>query len=866
MSVAVPPEILARGTLAIEAYNSALREGKTCLKRLPVMLIGQDRTGKTSLKKSLRGERFNPQEESTIGINKDPSHFQVTTEIWKTGEKDEETNFDAATFYEHHAAKLIASSLMEEKETSNEEGLEPILSESHPLASVDELDEELPTSPMQYSSLLTSDCASKESQKEKEVAVEYVQPEGVSAASVDPSTPRQEVVSSFSETSSTNFRDSETSSVPGDNASSLSDEAEVPHDIATLVEKLLHEGAKVEDEDIYSVLWDFGGQLVYYVTHPLFLTLRAIYVLVHDLSRDPCEQANPPEKQGMFKTFKDQFCLKTNLDYLDFWMTSVASLACPRDDHEIHSDPKYEMLPEKLPPVFLVCSHADKPHGGMDPRRLANEIFDNLQKKPYSAHLVEHVFVVDNTLSGSESECPEVVQLRQDILAVASELPQMKEVIPVKWLKYERALQVAKKDGHKWISLESAKQIASEVFQIVDDQEFVTLLNFLHDQRIIIHFDDTPVLDKFLVLDPQWLINVFSKVITVQPYIYKERKYRELWCKFEETGILDQSLLEHVWAPLLDQQETSESLIAIMQKFSLLCPWPSSEASSVKQYLVPSVLMSHPPQDIPDLVASAKIPSLFLKFESGRVPPGFFPRLMLQFYQWGKDEVWSSLGHHFYHNFARFYTSGDQDCSVILLYHPSSIEVVVHRGNRCLQFAEDFQSKLNISADTHHDKFEVACASTVHRQLRLMLESMRKEFCWLENMRYEVGVICPVCCHGGAFKYCCTHHKQGCEHGECLHLLSESELRSASQFIVCTRSAAAVNNKVYVKQFAAWFGCPTEQVNSSQLKCFVNVCVRIMLYMYCNSCTSLSPKFVVTKKDSMHPISLIKGSCEATRE
>ena len=222
---------------------------------------------------------------------------------------------------------------------------------------------------------------------------------------------------------------------------------------------------------------------------------------------------------------------------------------------------------------------------------------------------------------------------------------------------------------------------------------------------------------------------------------------------------------------------------------------------------------------------------------------------MLQFYQWGKDEFWSSLDHHFYHNFARFYTSGDQDCSVILLCHPSSIEVVVHRGNRSLELAEVLQPKLSISPDTHHDAFEVACASIVHRQLRLMLESMRKEFCWLENMRYEVGVICPVCCHGGALNYCCTHFKPDCEHWECLHLLSESELCSASQFTICTRLAAAVNNKVYVKQFAAWFGCPTEQVNSWPLKCSVHLWVGIMNYMYCNTCISLSPKtFIFTKR------------------
>ena len=41
------------------------------------MLIGQDRAGKTSLKKSLIGLPFNRNENSTEGIEVDPSIFQV---------------------------------------------------------------------------------------------------------------------------------------------------------------------------------------------------------------------------------------------------------------------------------------------------------------------------------------------------------------------------------------------------------------------------------------------------------------------------------------------------------------------------------------------------------------------------------------------------------------------------------------------------------------------------------------------------------------------------------------------------------------------------------------------------------------------
>ena len=735
------------------------------------MLIGQERSGKTSLKNSLMGKPFNPHEVSTVGIDKDPSHFKVTTEIWKPGEKGEAENVDAALSFEYQAARLIVSNLRGEgKEKKKEEKLEARPSSSTPLAHV-------------HSTETDSDSDSYGSSG---------------------------VPSPQSEALERRFSDA-----PAPEKSRPGGEPNVPNEIAALVEKLLREGnkKKEDDDDVYSVLWDFGGQSVYYVTHPLFLTPRAMYVLVHNLSLEPHHKENPPLKHGVFQTYEEKFNLTTNLGYLDFWMTSVASLASLSEYHPAHENAECDELAEKYPPVFLVCTHADQPYGGKNARALALEVYGFLQSKPYKSLLYHDVFVVDNTKSGRESECSEVIRLREKILEVVKDLPQMKEVIPIKWLKYEKALQARKEGGCRWMSLEQAKKLATEECQIVDKQEFVTLLNLLHDQKILIHFDDSPVLNDLVVLDLQWLIDVFKKVIAIKPYDYEERKVKELWCKLESTGILEEALLQHVWAPLLNKQETSDGLVEIMEKFSLLCPWPSSEASGDKQYLVPSMLMSPPPQDVIDLVSSAQTPSLFLQFESSQVPPGLFPRLMLQFFQWGKDEFWSTVNPQLYQNFARFYTSGDDDCSVILLCHSSSIEIVVHRGNLGLDLEQGAPSKLTISADVHHDAFETACARAVRRQLGLMLECMRKEFCWMKNMRYKLGVICPVCCKGTVVTYCCTHRRHNCEREECLHFWFESELRSAKTSIICTKSATAKNNKIHVKQFAAWFPSQDEQVN-----------------------------------------------------
>ena len=54
---------------------------------------------------------------------------------------------------------------------------------------------------------------------------------------------------------------------------------------------------------------------------------------------------------------------------------------------------------------------------------------------------------------------------------------------------------------------------------------------------------------------------------------------------------------------------------------------------------------------------------------------------------------------------------------------------------------------------------------------------------------------------------------------ECLHFVCESELRkAANQSITCARSAVAVKNKVYIKDFTAWFVSPSGEVTAVFIK------------------------------------------------
>ena len=750
--------------MAVEAYNRAVLDGKTSTKRVPIMLIGQDRTGKTSLKKSLKGEKFNVKEPSTVGIDTDPNYFHISTEAWRTGEKDNVKEPISEVLFERHVAKYICGELK----------------------NIEKLPVGVQTSPSQpfiepcrssTESLLTE---SKVSAKRHSRPFKEKVPDS-GASSLETTLQNVESIST-TEPLLIDVRE---------RAKSLSHplEEKVPDSIATLVARMLQEDEKAQEEnEIFSIIWDFGGQSVYYATHPIFLTQSAIYILACDLSRNPYKKADTVVRQGLYKTHEDSCCNKTNLDYLDFWLSSVYSLVDP-DAFGQDTCPS-EATTARLPPVFFVCTHADEPYrSATDPRGLALDIFGFLRTKPYKSHLFEDVFVVDNTKSGSENECPEVVRLREKLRSVAQSLPQAREAIPLKWLRFEHILRVLRENHYKWMPINEARQIATDNCGIYDEEQFKTMLNFMHDQKILIHFNKTPELNNTVILDPQWLINIFKEVITVKRYEPTEGIVEEFLLKLQDTGILDERLLDHKWKSVIDMysKDTCKRLIAIMERFSLLCPWPSD--GEHKQYLVPSMLMSPPTDNVVELLSSVRIPSLFVRFDLGRVPPGLFTRLVLQFYQWCNDEWKSQIQPHLFSNFARFHILPDQGVSVIIMCHSSSIEIILHDGGDfCGAMEEDFID----------DYSNLATSRAIHWQLRLILECMRREFSWLKHMRYEMCVCCPVCSQKDPLR-CRSHDARGCE---CLHLLSESELQ---KFQYCSRPGFRGDYRINIKMFAPWF-------------------------------------------------------------
>ena len=115
----VPAEIRARGPRAERAFQKALQTGTGKVYRGRIMLLGQDRAGKTSLKKSLLGLPFDPNQESTVGVEVDRSKCKLEVDEVENWTPSKRKKCEVSEF-EEEIARFIARDLTESEADDND--------------------------------------------------------------------------------------------------------------------------------------------------------------------------------------------------------------------------------------------------------------------------------------------------------------------------------------------------------------------------------------------------------------------------------------------------------------------------------------------------------------------------------------------------------------------------------------------------------------------------------------------------------------------------------------------------------------------------------------------------------------------------
>ncbi|KAL3887684.1 hypothetical protein ACJMK2_000078, partial [Sinanodonta woodiana] len=562
----IPVEILNMDDRSIQLFENALKDGKEKVYSIRVMVVGHLGVGKTTLIKRLLGKDVNILErQSTEGIDVHLNCCDVSlsSHEWILQKKESEQDY---------RLQRLAKVLIEKQQVQSEAADEKQDVSSHEGEITDistqDLDAEKPNIVSPHPELQkTGQQVRSEAADEKQVVIpqegDVADISGQDHVAEEPDlvSPHPDLLKTSQQVGSPG----ELRSLPKSNANTVvrsepgknvSIESRMKDPNREILQLLQKNADKIKhDLGKYAPLtmWDFAGQYAFYTTHQMFLSRRAIYLLVTDLS-------------GQI----DDMCRV--LELVEVWMNSVHSCAPP--DNEIKNS---EFIP---PPVILVGTHADAVKQArkkeqmtrvQDPasspahskkqnnliqrirdfftkkgveaskvesqikagakkeldetqtKEYCHEICENyfreirfhLKDKPSRFHLIEEDFAIDNTVVDSKLE-----DLKRKIVEVASQQPYWGEEIPARWLPLEQVLMNLRAQGRKVIHrslLENMNQAGG--VQISTD-ELDLFLRFQHEIGTILYFS-TELLKEKIVLEPQWMINALKSLITAEEFVLK---------------------------------------------------------------------------------------------------------------------------------------------------------------------------------------------------------------------------------------------------------------------------------------------------------------------------------------------------------
>ncbi|XP_062614695.1 uncharacterized protein LOC134276459 [Saccostrea cucullata] len=477
----------------------------------------------------------------------------------------------------------------------------------------------------------------------------------------------------------------------------------------------IDDAEKIEGKKLLSIL-DFGGQCMYYACHQIYLSKRAFYILVVDMSKDledVIDEELCDQKDTMFSKWSHR-------DYLLFWLKSVN---CYCGDEA---------------PVILVATHAE----GKSEQEKTEYYQRLIETFPVSSTIKTHLssdrfFTL--SLKEHDISCVESLdELERNILEVLKSQKHWGEEIPLDWAIFEKF--ISEKKEKKLEKLDKLKESFDEVL-FLSRQEFKDLLRFYHDIGVILYFsfkkprrNDEKLFQilrrndyqpysgpEIVILDIQWFVNSFKYVMTdSQQASFKKvidaAPTREALDTFKATGEISGTFLKAIWTVTKNQTalEYKDEMIKYMERLGLMAIEEKSDIC-----FIPSMNRMKVPEHVKSKIHSCLYTSPTLYFRFTVLPVFLFYRLIVLCLK----SQWESLmdGRKcIYIDTAMFYYKKHV---LVLGVSESYIQLMLYNDDDLMQ-EESIQRAF----------------SDVKREVMAILSSLTKTF--NSTLHYEVGYSC----------------------------------------------------------------------------------------------------------------------------
>ena len=324
-------------------------------------------------------------------------------------------------------------------------------------------------------------------------------------------------------------------------------------------------------------IWDFGGQEEYYVTHQCFLSQRSLYLMLFNLTDG-----------------------EAGVQELKPWLNNIA-LRAPWSCVIIVGTHLDEVPVEKRDGIDALLHRV----GGF-----AVEYSDKLQ-------------IVEVMAVALKNRIENIGLLKEAIYNHATNYKTraghviMGQEIPASYHALDKQLEVVQQEVRRQMRepVMHSEEFSTMVQQmnladIQDEDELKTATLFLTDVGSLLHYDDrSHNLHELYFVDPRWLCDMMSKVVTI-----KERN------PFVKKGILYSKDIPLLFKDEVFPWKYFEQYLTLLDRFEIALPLDN------KRILIPSMLPDERPKRF--AFEDAPVYSRYILFNSAVTPPGFWSRLL----------------------------------------------------------------------------------------------------------------------------------------------------------------------------------------------------------------------------------------------
>ncbi|XP_042325555.1 LOW QUALITY PROTEIN: leucine-rich repeat serine/threonine-protein kinase 2 [Sceloporus undulatus] len=324
-------------------------------------------------------------------------------------------------------------------------------------------------------------------------------------------------------------------------------------------------------KDLVLNVWDFAGQEEFYSAHPHFMTQRALYLAVYDLSKGEAE-----------------------VDAMKPWLFNIKARASSS-------------------PVILIGTHLDVSNE-KHRKACVSKITKELMNQRGFPTIQDYHFV------NATEESDAMAKLRKTIIKESlnfkiRDQPVVGQLIPDSYLELEKRILEERTN----VPVEFPVIDQKRLFELVqenklqlDENELPHAVHFLNESGVLLHFQDPALqLRDLYFVDPKWLCKIMAQILTVKV---------EGFPKYPK-GIIKRSDVEKF---LLKKSKFPK--IYMSQYFKLLEKFQIALPLGEDQLLVPSSLSDHRPViELPHCENSEIIIRLY---EMPYFPMGFWSRLI----------------------------------------------------------------------------------------------------------------------------------------------------------------------------------------------------------------------------------------------